>query len=168
MSALYSTIEKRLSQKERNLTWLSKQVGYSRQGLKASLVNETIRLDTLEKIAGALNIPIIQLIYPNYQMEIAEAEAGGIISSLDSMEETNNLKEENSNLRKRIEELEEIRDLYRDKVEVYRLMPMITAGPLPKIVKKDPKSIDTKKSKIDKAHREFWEAAMVEMLRNLK
>ncbi len=62
MSKLYETIKTDLDAKQRSFTWLAEKIGMSRQGLKASIFNNTIRMDMVKNISGVLNIPIYDLL----------------------------------------------------------------------------------------------------------
>ena len=79
MSYLDKKIKEILDEKNLTYNWLSEQIGYSRQGLKNGLVNKTIKFETLEKIAKALNVPI-EIFIGDYK-KIVDAEMNEFYSN---------------------------------------------------------------------------------------
>lgn len=60
MSDLYAVIKSILGEKNKTFNWLADQIGYSRQGLKSGLVNRTIKLESLEKVAEVLDVDVYE------------------------------------------------------------------------------------------------------------
>lgn len=112
MSYLYNIIEEELKKKDRNFSWLANQVGYSRQGLKASLTKNTLRVDTLTKIAQTLNISTDKF-FTTGPVLLNMPE---IPQNLKNSLRENRYKSEINDLNNRITELEEIISLQRDKI----------------------------------------------------
>ncbi|PKP33271.1 MAG: hypothetical protein CVT99_02125 [Bacteroidetes bacterium HGW-Bacteroidetes-16] len=100
MNDLNNIIKKELENRERNFTWLADKIEYTRQGLKSALENGTIRVDTMIKIADALEISPLALFN----------QLSGINQLIEETENTSTnkkLEEENEFLKKRILELED-------------------------------------------------------------
>ncbi len=84
--ALYNLVESYLSKIDRTFTWLARKVGYTRQGLKTSIINRTIRLDTLEKITDALNIQLSTLVNRVSDSATRHTQITGIYDSSSSLD----------------------------------------------------------------------------------
>jgi len=114
----YNKIKILSTEKRLSFTQLSKIIGMSRGGLYAAIDNETLTIDTLEKIAKAFDVPIISFF---------ENEPGGLISGSEFdkhdlkikvlKEEVSKLKKENDNLNLLIDFIKEKNLLDSDKIQ---------------------------------------------------
>lgn len=103
-----------LKKKNRNYTWLSREIGYTRQGLKFGLANKTIKLEVLEKIAEVLEVDICDFISrTEYDNQVS-------IESFFSNEFLNFTA-------RRYNSFFEKLDLYKD-VFVWKVLKMTTSG----------------------------------------
>jgi lambda repressor-like predicted transcriptional regulator len=119
MRELYDAIKSDLDLKKRSFTWLSEKVGYSRQGLKTSLLNGNIKYETLVKIANELETTVSsyfhikpetkdindQVHYLRYQNKLGNNYQDEILK-------------ENEWLKNRITNLEKEVETYRKMVDV--------------------------------------------------
>jgi transcriptional regulator with XRE-family HTH domain len=82
-----------LTEKEgKSLLWLSKEIGMSKQGFYTMLNNNSLKVDTIEKIAAVLNIPVIDF-FKNEEKQKENIEVNDKDSKLDYKKEISDLNE---------------------------------------------------------------------------
>jgi len=120
MKELYNDIKAELEVKKRSFSWLAEQVGYSRQGLKTSLVNKNIKYDTLMKIANLLEVNITRFfIHDNIEtLPIDEQLHSVRYQSKLEMKYVNELTDENTRLTRQVSELKKEIETYRKMVSI--------------------------------------------------
>jgi len=102
---LRQTIEKLLATKERNLTWLAKQIGMGPKGLKLALINETLQFGYLVKIAIALDVPPTAILEatPNITQRIKGNNNKQLNNSMMAAEPDVEYKREIDHLREKVQ-----------------------------------------------------------------
>jgi len=124
MSSLYDEIKSVLEANKRPFSWLAEQVGYSRQGLKTSLINGNIKYDTLIKIANLLEINVSRFFYMeptkdvDSQVHYLRYQAKQEKRYIDELEKENEiLKERIEALKKEIETYQKFVDVLHKKID---------------------------------------------------
>ena len=114
MNNIHDIIISILEKKDRNLTWLSQKIGYSRQGLRAALKNDTVKLETFLKIEEALEMNRFDLFSLVFEKPVIRFDEKALIKHLDNLENNGN---EIIELKRIIQDKQKIIDNYEKELK---------------------------------------------------